>query len=302
MKSVWNGKSKISLLFCTVCCIMVLLPGCDDHPLLPGEGFYSYQGFRDWWRIPLVYPYQIYIADTFEYGDFERYDPSTPVADAKGEVLIPAITAFAETGNYWLCKNQKSFFAFHIKSGETECFASEQELISFLGQQKSSFPGWKDLRTFYKERWKRINKINRNIKFEFHTRQTNYYGKRIPLKMPWQIVIADHNAFISIYEISQAVSDQLPPQERTRLVENIVAANHDKNFVVFKQTDTDRPFGCLIYATGSVKNFSTQQELSGFIKLNYPDRALPEMMELEKLYDSMWQALESKYLPKLVNE
>ena len=58
MKSVWYGKSKL-ILFLVIFIGMILLPGCDDFPTRPGEGFYSYQGYRDWWRIPLRFPYQI---------------------------------------------------------------------------------------------------------------------------------------------------------------------------------------------------------------------------------------------------
>ena len=48
----------------------------------------------------------------------------------------------------------------------------------------------------------------------------------------------------------------------------------------------------MIYASGSARNFATAEELACFIKLNYPDSPLPEMMELEKFYNLMWQAIE----------
>ena len=50
-------------------------------------------------------------------------------------------------------------------------------------------------------------------------------------------------------------------------------------------------YGCLIYASGSVRNFATIKKLEHFIKLNYPDSALPEMMKLENFYKLMWQAI-----------
>ena len=71
MKSVWNGKNK-KILFLVIFIGMILLPGCDDSPTRPGEGFYSYQGYRDWWRIPLRFPYQITLIDTFDYGTLEN--------------------------------------------------------------------------------------------------------------------------------------------------------------------------------------------------------------------------------------
>ena len=60
----------------------------------------------------------------------------------------------------------------------------------------------------------------------------------------------------------------------------------------FSKTTLKKPYGCLVYATGSVRNFATTEELDRFIKLNYPDSALPEMMKLEKFYNLMWQAIE----------
>ena len=42
----------------------------------------------------------------------------------------------------------------------------------------------------------------------------------------------------------------------------------------------------------AVRNFATAEELDRFIKLNYPDSALPEMMKLEKFYNLMWQTIE----------
>ena len=291
MKSVWNGKSKL-ILFLVIFIGMILLPGCDDFPTRPGEGFYSYQGYRDWWRIPLDYPYQIYIVDSFEQGYFEKYDPSTLVAEAKGDVLISEITAFAENDKYWLFKSKKAFFLFDITTQKVQQIDSEKEFLKLLSQQKLPLPVWKNLAVLYKDRWNQIIKIYQSFDRGFFTQRQNYYGKRIPLKKPWQIVITENNAFISQYDVSQTISDRLPPQKHRKYLENIIAANFERCFVAFKQSNTEKPYGCLIYASGSVRNFSTAEELDRFIKLNYPDSALPEMVELEKFYKLMWQAIE----------
>ncbi len=267
--------------------------GCDDSPTRPGEGFYWYAGFRDWWRIPLIYPYQISIKDSFASGSLEKYDPSSPVAEGKGEVLIPAISAFAETGKYWLFKTPVSFFAFDIVSGEIRHFDSEKALLNFLEAQKFSLPEWQDLSALYKERWAFVDQVAKRLERKFLTQRKNYYGRRIPLKMPWQLIIADRQAFIGKYETSQAISDLLPPQENSKWVENIVAANYAKNLVVFQQINATKPYGCLIYATGSVRTFATPKELADFIELNYPGTILPELLPLDEFYDLMWQALDN---------
>jgi hypothetical protein len=141
---------------------MILLPWCDDSPTRPGEGFYSYRSYRDWWRIPLRFPYQITVIDTFANGNLEKYDSSSLIADPKCETVV----------------------------------------------------------------------------------------------------------------------------------ENISAIGYDGKFAVFQQRNVEKPYGCLIYASGSVRNFATIEELDRFIRLNYPDSALPEMMKLEKFYNLMWQAIE----------
>ena len=162
MKSAWNGKNK-KILFAISCIAMFLLSGCDDYPSHPGEGFYSYRGYRDWWRIPLRFPYQITMLDTFDYGTLEKYDPSSLIADPKCETVV----------------------------------------------------------------------------------------------------------------------------------ENISAIGYDGKFAVFQQRNVEKTYGCLIYASGSVRNFATIEELDRFIRLNYPDTKLPEMMKLEKFYNLMWQAIDN---------
>ena len=292
MKSGWNGKGKNLLRFGMVCCVVAFFAGCDDYPTRPGEGFYYYPGFRDWWRIPLVYPYQIHIVDSFDCGDFTKYDPSSLVADPNGNVLISSVTAFAETGKYWLFKDGKNFFSFDIPAERIRRFDSEGALTVFLEEEKLSPPAWKKLSALYKERWRTADRIRKNLVRAFYTQRKNYYGRRIPLKMPWQMVIEGDTAFIGKYDVSQAVSNLLPPQESERWVEGIVAANFERAFVAFRRTEGEMPYGCLIYATGSVVDFETREELAGFARLNYPDITLSELMPVGDFHDLMWRAIE----------
>ena len=292
MKSGWNGKGKNLFRLGMVCCIVAFFVGCDDYPTRPGEGFYYYPGFRDWWRIPLVYPYQICILESFDRGYFEKYNPSSLVASPNGNVLISSVTAFAETGKYWLFKDGKNFFSFDIPAERIRRFDSEGALTVFLEEEKLSPPAWKDLSALYKERWRAVDRITKNLVRSFFTQRRNYYGRRIPLKMPWQMVIEGDTAFIGKYDVSQAVSNLLPPQESERWVEGIGAADFEKTFVAFRWTGGEKPFGCLIYATGSVVDFETREELAGFARLNYPDITLSELMPVGDFHDLMWRAIE----------
>ena len=47
--------------------ILLLLSGCGK------AGFYNYMGYRDWFRFPLKYPYQMEMINTFDTGIFGKY-------------------------------------------------------------------------------------------------------------------------------------------------------------------------------------------------------------------------------------
>ena len=67
-----------------------------------------------------------------------------------------------------------------------------------------------------------------------------------------------------------------------------------ENLLFFNKTTLKKPYGCLIYASESVRNFAATEELARFIKLNYPDSALPEMVDLEMFY-TQCEALPSSF-------
>ena len=62
--------------------------------------------------------------------------------------------------------------------------------------------------------------------------------------------------------------------------------------MAFNQSNTEKAYGCLIYASGKIRKFATAKELEHFTKLNFPDSSLSEMMKVEVFYDLMWQAIE----------
>ena len=134
MKSVWNGKNK-KILFLVIFIGMILLPGCDDSPTRPGEGFYSYQGYRDWWRIPLRFPYQITLIDTFDYGTLEKYDPSSLIADPKCETVVENISAIGYDGKFAVFQQrnvEKPYGCLIYASGSVRNFATIEELACFI--------------------------------------------------------------------------------------------------------------------------------------------------------------------------
>ena len=99
MKSAWNGKNS-RIFLSAILCASFFLPGCDDSPARPKADFYSYRGFRDWWRIPLRFPYQITMVDALEYGTLEKYDPASLIADPKCETVVTDIVAIGYDGKF----------------------------------------------------------------------------------------------------------------------------------------------------------------------------------------------------------
>ena len=77
---------KIRILFLVL--PILLLAGCEK------ADFYNYMGYRDWYRFPLKYPYQMEMIDTFDTGIFGKYiggdirDPNKPV---EGILTISAL-------------------------------------------------------------------------------------------------------------------------------------------------------------------------------------------------------------------
>ncbi len=144
-------------------CLFFGPAGCDDSPQHPGEGFYSYDGYRDWWRIPLQFPWQIIVIDTFDSGSLEEYDPSQNIADpnvSSHAVLEKRITEVFPAEKYLAFRCGKEEFGVLVYSTKRiVLFHSESELGKYLRQE---FPGdaapkFESLQQCYDEIWEKCN-------------------------------------------------------------------------------------------------------------------------------------------------
>ena len=160
MKSVWNGKNN-QIVFCLTFIAFIFLAACDDYPLHPGEGFYSYRGYRDWWRTPLSFPYQVTNIDTFDYGTLEKYDPSSLIADPKCEILVTGITQITCNGKFAVFRRKtpaQSFGILLFSTSSIKFFDTEKDLTDFLNTNFPSgdLPEMMDLENFYNATWQEI--------------------------------------------------------------------------------------------------------------------------------------------------
>ena len=266
MRSVWNGKNRLWALLCLVGIALVFLPGCDDAPKRPGEGFFWYPGFRDWWRIPLVFPWQINIADTFDRGSLEKYDFSSSIAEAENTSFLHDITAFCDAENYWFFKDEKhKFHAFHIRSEKLRRFDAEEEFRLFLEREKLPFSGWKDLKTLCDERWKVADTVDRDPARGFYVQKKISYGLRVPFKMPWQMILTDSGAYIGKYDPEQSFSKRRQPREWEKMTGNVTAVAWGEPFIAFRQESREQPYGCLVCAIEKIFYFPTREKLYEFL-------------------------------------
>ena len=77
-------KKRILLLAFPI----LLLAGCEK------ADFYNYMGYRDWYRFPLKYPYQMEMIDTFDTGTFGKYiggDIRDPNKSVEGILTVSAL-------------------------------------------------------------------------------------------------------------------------------------------------------------------------------------------------------------------
>ncbi len=140
--------------------ILLLLAGCDQNVQRPKteekDPFYTYTGYRDWWRFPLEYPYQMLMIDTFRAGYLEQYNPAYPVEDPNqsSTALLQDITLIAREKEFAALQTASEGLALLVyRTGELTEFNSEEELLSYLREhcQFAASLRWQDMDTCYRE-------------------------------------------------------------------------------------------------------------------------------------------------------
>jgi hypothetical protein len=92
--------------------------------------FYTYFGFRDWWRYPLVYPYSIHAIDSLDNGYLTNERAVMDFETTAGAVdLFDGIQTFTFDKNYLLVDRGDDFILFEFATGTSSPFETKQELI-----------------------------------------------------------------------------------------------------------------------------------------------------------------------------
>jgi hypothetical protein len=107
--------------------------------------FWTYDGFRDWWRFPLAYPYQMTSIDSLDYaGTLGRFNGKAAVSasNESNDQLIPHLTHIAFDRNVLIGRISagtsldtptapaKCWVVFEFATGKSEEFASEAAAVA----------------------------------------------------------------------------------------------------------------------------------------------------------------------------
>ncbi len=101
------------------------------------DDFYTYFGFRDWWRFPLVYPYSIIAVDTTEQGRLARGDGADFRDPNTGSRVsgLDGITRLAFDQNLLLVETGAGYRLFAFDTQEVRSYATEEDLWAAAKEQ-----------------------------------------------------------------------------------------------------------------------------------------------------------------------
>ena len=126
------------------------------------EQFYSYLGFRDYYRLPIVWPYSLHCMDSL--GDATLYNEANVQqfdVNDNGELScdLNGIMTFALTKEHLIGmkvkienKPKKVYFAYDFKNKGEKIFKSEQELLNYaIGKGFEKSTELKSCKDYYNE-------------------------------------------------------------------------------------------------------------------------------------------------------
>ena len=159
--------------------------------------FYNYEGFRDFYRFPLIYPYHITMIDTCDRGQLEEYiggDIRDSNVSSKS-VFEGCISAIIQRDDSLIFKLEKpdregNFYGiFDYRIGEVRRF---KDTDSLRGALEPGFPlNFEPLKKAYDDYWYPAKKLRRNDEMantDEKTADSDHYRKSLLLKSIKDIV------------------------------------------------------------------------------------------------------------------
>ena len=113
------------------------------------EDFYTHKGVGDWWRMPLVFPYQLDCIDTREMGHVTKYDPAQAFAKGSSASLLYDVHRLSTDNRFLLFdakgNGKQAYMMFEYATGVQTAYESEDEL--YEAAHKAGFKGRSSLMT-----------------------------------------------------------------------------------------------------------------------------------------------------------
>ncbi len=130
------------------------------------EDFFTYDGFRDWWRLPLVFPYDLVMIDTLDSANLTRFkggdvqDPNHSSEQLQGPQDITRFSfdrhfLIGRRGPVWWDKNRPlDWFIFEFRTEKLTIYSSESDMLqAAVAGGFTGDPGLKSVRERMDEYW-----------------------------------------------------------------------------------------------------------------------------------------------------
>lgn len=138
-------------------CLVVLLTGCgrvkrklsggSQPKAPPKDPFYTYDGFRDWYRFPLKYPYQVMMIDDYDDGYLQLFEGGN-IEENPAMTVAGRITDLHLHEDYAFFKKEECTYGYlQYSTGEVRLFETEEELKQACLLDPEDF---KPLKYYYK--------------------------------------------------------------------------------------------------------------------------------------------------------
>lgn len=110
----------------------------------------KYSGSGDYWRVPIVYPYQLEMIDGFENACLSTWNPDKDVLSCN----LDGVSRCKLVDSLFYGRGGTGYFLLNTKSGKIEYFGHKDSLESVL-KNYGHQPIYHTIREFYDQYWEK---------------------------------------------------------------------------------------------------------------------------------------------------